>query len=784
MDSKEKYKFKKFIKELSSFRGRHTELVSVYIPEGYDLNKIINHLAQEQGTASNIKDKATRTHVIDSLERLIRHLRLVDKTPKNGLAVFSGNISESDNKVHIEVFSIEPPKPLKIRIYRCDQTFVLDPLIEMIESKQLYGLVVMDRRDGCVGLLKGTQINEIAHLTSGVPGKSRAGGQCIIPDTLIQANNGEIIQIKDSHNPYILKTADLSNFQIEDSPITDKWETKKSQVYKIITKHPRTEIQTSKDHLFFVREDIIKEKPAEELKIGDYLLIPEKIEIKGENQNFGNKILPKDIAQILGYFLGDGSYEIDRLNFHERDKEIAKYYQEKIIKALKINTTLRFRKTKNYYLIRTYSRELVKLFKKEFPEITTSKESLMPSKILKSKNKIVATFLKGFFDAEGYVSRNRIGLGVNNKLLAQQLQFVLLRFGILSSLLTYDNRRNPYSNNIRYSIDVSDIHSLKIFNEKIGFTYSKKKNKLELAIKEISKKQYKSFNRQIIPLGTEIRKILEQEGYIIHRDFLTANMFLQGKRKISKQAFKTSILDKITNKNLKNKLSKILQYQLIPVKIKDIQITNKLTKMVDISVKNQNFIANGLIVHNSAKRFESLREIAAKEFYKRIGEIVNKEFLPMKELKGIIVGGPGQTKNEFVDGHSINNQLKEKIIGIFDLSYTGEFGLQELVEKSRDLLIKEEIMQEKEIMGKFLELLSKEPEKTAYGITEVKKALELGAVDTLLISESVEESSVDQLEELAEQTHTHLQIISVQSREGVQLRDLGGIAAILRFRIS
>ncbi len=41
--------------------------------------------------------------------------------------------------------------------------------------------------------------------------------------------------------------------------------------------------------------------------------------------------------------------------------------------------------------------------------------------------------------------------------------------------------------------------------------------------------------------------------------------------------------------------------------------------MIDISVKNQNFIANCLIVHNSAQRFARIREGAAKEFYKRVG---------------------------------------------------------------------------------------------------------------------------------------------------------------------
>ena len=57
MNTKEKQKLRKIINELSLIRGRHTELVSVYIPSGYDIIKIIQHLDQEKGTASNIKDE-------------------------------------------------------------------------------------------------------------------------------------------------------------------------------------------------------------------------------------------------------------------------------------------------------------------------------------------------------------------------------------------------------------------------------------------------------------------------------------------------------------------------------------------------------------------------------------------------------------------------------------------------------------------------------------------------------------------------------------------------------
>ena len=284
---KEKQRLKKFIKELEVIKGRHTELVSVYVPSGYELIKIIQHLQQEQGTAENIKDKTTRNNVIDSLERMIRHLRLFKRTPENGLAVFSGNKSEREGQQDIQVWSIEPPEPIKTRLYRCDQTFVLDLLREQLDVKEVYGLLVIDNREANLGFLRGTSITEVAKLESQVPGKIKAGGQCEIFGTLIQTASGEIIKIEDSHNPYVVKSANFDDFSLKDSNIIDKWFVNKNKTYKITTAYPQLINECSKDHLFYVStsEGII-EKAAEDLKVGDYLLMPEKIDIKGKVHNF------------------------------------------------------------------------------------------------------------------------------------------------------------------------------------------------------------------------------------------------------------------------------------------------------------------------------------------------------------------------------------------------------------------------------------------------------------------------------------------------------------------
>ncbi len=355
------YRLRKFVKELEKIRGRHTELVSVYIPSDYDMNKIIQHLQQEQGTASNIKDARTRKNVIDSLEKAIRHLRLFKRTPENGLALFAGNASSEESKIDIRVWSIEPPTPLKVRLYRCDQEFVLDLLRDMLEHRESYGLLVMDKREANIGFLKGTAIVTVTRMTSDVPGKFKTGGQ-------------------------------------------------------------------------------------------------------------------------------------------------------------------------------------------------------------------------------------------------------------------------------------------------------------------------------------------------------------------------------------------------------------------------------------SQQRFARIREELAREFYKKIGEAMNKTFLG-SDVRGIIIGGPGHTKNEFFDGPFLNNEVKKKVLGLKDLSYTGEFGMHELVDKSHDVLTGEEIIREKNIVQKLLELLAKKPELVTYGETEVRRVLESNAVETLLISEATDEKIIDEFMELGEKSGAEILIISLETQEGQQLRDLGKVAAILRYAI-
>ena len=177
MDEKEKFELECTLEELGDYRGRHTELITVLIPAGATLTQTTRQLENEKGTATNIKSTATRKNVINALDRAIRKLKEIGKTPKNGLAIFSGNVSKKEGQENLEIWAIEPPKKLKVKIYRCDQTFVLDPLLAMLDTDEVYGLLIIERNEATIGVLDGKHIKILQNMTSGIPGKTRAGGQ-------------------------------------------------------------------------------------------------------------------------------------------------------------------------------------------------------------------------------------------------------------------------------------------------------------------------------------------------------------------------------------------------------------------------------------------------------------------------------------------------------------------------------------------------------------------------------------------------------------------------------
>jgi len=180
-DSVKLYKIRKTLEELSQKSGRGTELISLYVPQGKQLHEVITILREEQGTADNIKSDLTRTHVVDSLSKVVQRLKMYKKTPERGLVMFCGALPpEGGGPLGSEVvtiYEIDPPKDLKTFLYRCDDHFHVDILKDMLKDDNLIGFLAIDSKDAGWGLLHGDKIEVLKETGSGVAGKHRQGGQ-------------------------------------------------------------------------------------------------------------------------------------------------------------------------------------------------------------------------------------------------------------------------------------------------------------------------------------------------------------------------------------------------------------------------------------------------------------------------------------------------------------------------------------------------------------------------------------------------------------------------------
>lgn len=903
--------FKKKLRALSRYKGKGTELISLYMPPDVDRSLVMGQLTEEMSQSSNIKSPTTKKNVQGALRKVQNFLKTINfKLPEKGLVVFCGNVSEVEGKSDIQLFSLRPMKKLNVKLYWCDSEFHLGPLEEMAQPSEVFGILTIDKNEATIAILVGKKYEILGHFTSNVAGKTRAGGQCLLENSLVQLSDGNIVEIGQAGNPAAVKSVDFGDYSLQDSFISDKWKADKPGSVKIITRYPRLSIECSEDHrLFCWQNGAVFEKAASELEEGQFLLMPEKIEttanIQRLNTNcfnsyivskkglvfligarkklglsqigFGKKIglhqasisrfelgrfnprqgylkkicsalgigpdwfissyckpkssiaLPKTVdrklAQILGYLAGDGNIEDERLNFSEQDKKVAAYYEKLLRMVFKANVRTRFRENKNYYEIRCQGKPLVRLIRQEFPEAKAGKKSCVPRKILKSGNSVLAGFLRGIFDAEGFATTRGLSLGMNNEKIIKQMQMALLRFGIIASVYEYDNRKNPYSKNMRFTLDITEKNSLETFRKEIGLTSGKKSGKLE---KLARSKALRSCVRQVFVSGKEVRRIFESRG-LNTGAFPRVSDFFRDKKMIGKEAFRKSIIAKVRNdKELKKKFETIAEIPLLPVKVHRIEKNSGLARMFDITVENQNFVANCLVVHNSAHRFERLREEAAHDFYKRISEKMNGMFLPYGgKLKGLIIAGPGITKNYFLNQQLMDHRIRNLVIGTIDTSYTDESGIRETVQKSGEILKGAEITKERQSLDSFFEAIVKSGLGT-YGRKEVETALQIGRVDTLLLSEQLEwwvykykcdvcgteheivvqdqddpeakkflcekcggkkaelTEQVDYMDwmmEKAQGTGAKTKIISTDTPEGEQFyKGFGGVGAILRYR--
>ncbi len=170
------YKFKRKLKELESHSGRATELISLYIPPERQISDVTNYLRNELSQSSNIKSKSTRKNVTSAISSIISRLKSYRNVPQNGLAIFVGYVEDVGDQTRMVTEIIEPPQKIGLYTYRCDSFFFLEPLEDMMQSHDVYGLIVIDRKEVAIGYLKGKRIEAVWSSQSRVPSKHSRGG--------------------------------------------------------------------------------------------------------------------------------------------------------------------------------------------------------------------------------------------------------------------------------------------------------------------------------------------------------------------------------------------------------------------------------------------------------------------------------------------------------------------------------------------------------------------------------------------------------------------------------
>ena len=173
----------------------------------------------------------------------------------------------------------------------------------------------------------------------------------------------------------------------------------------------------------------------------------------------------------------------------------------------------------------------------------------------------------------------------------------------------------------------------------------------------------------------------------------------------------------------------------------------------------------------SARRFERLIEESIEYYYKHVGEHMDRYFV--NTVKGVIVGGPGPAKEDFVKMSPFNYQIK--ILGVVDTGYTDEYGIREVMAKSGEILAGQAAIKERIVVERFIREVVNGGLAT-YGEAEVRKSLETKQASSLLISEGVTYKRA----KLVDTTTDEVQYITAKSPFDLQerIKGIGGTVKV------
>ena len=173
----ETWKIKKLIKSLDAARGSGTSMISLILPPRSQISLAAKMLADEHGTATNIKSRVNRLSVLSAITSTQQRLKLFKTVPTNGLVIFCGTVLTDDNKEKKVNIDFEPFKPINTSLYLCDSRFHTEVLHELLETDEKFGFIIMDGNGSLFGTLAGNTREILSRFSVDLPKKHGRGGQ-------------------------------------------------------------------------------------------------------------------------------------------------------------------------------------------------------------------------------------------------------------------------------------------------------------------------------------------------------------------------------------------------------------------------------------------------------------------------------------------------------------------------------------------------------------------------------------------------------------------------------
>ncbi|ETW85385.1 hypothetical protein HETIRDRAFT_379314 [Heterobasidion irregulare TC 32-1] len=142
----------------------------------------------------------------------------------------------------------------------------------------------------------------------------------------------------------------------------------------------------------------------------------------------------------------------------------------------------------------------------------------------------------------------------------------------------------------------------------------------------------------------------------------------------------------------------------------------------------------------SALRFSRLRDEKRHNYIRKVAELAVQHYITNDKVNvtGLVLAGSADFKTELGQSDMFDLRLAAKIIKVVDVSYGGENGFNQAIELAAESLANVKFVQEKKLIQRYFDEISQDSGKYCFGIDDTLKALELGAVETLIVWENLD----------------------------------------------